>query len=84
MPVVMLTDLGCAGPRSNPDWASPEEWARFADRARDAGTVLVALVPYPVRRVPFTLTRRMTVVPWCEDLSAARVRRILRDARTKR
>jgi hypothetical protein len=84
IPVVMLTDLGCAGPRSNPDWASPEEWARFADFARNAGMALVALVPYPVRRVPFMLTRRITVVPWCEDLSAARVRRILRDARTKR
>ena len=84
VPVVMLTDLGCAGPRSNSDWAGPEEWARFADRARDAGTALVALAPYPARRVPSALTRRITVVPWGEDLGAARVRRILRDARMQR
>ena len=84
MPVVMLTDLGCAGPRGNPEWASTEEWSRFADQAREAGTTLVALVPYPARRVPSSLAERITVVPWGEDLGAARVRRILRDARTKR
>jgi hypothetical protein len=84
VPVVMLTDLGCAGPRSNPEWASPEEWARFADRAGDAGTTLLALVPYPARRVPPALAQRVTVAPWREDLGAARVRRILRDARAKR
>ncbi len=82
--VVMLTDLGCVGPGSNEDWAGPEEWARFADLARDAGSALVALAPYPARRVPSTITRRITVVPWCEDLSAARLRRILGDARTNR
>ena len=80
----MLTDLGCAGPRSNPEWASPLEWGRFADQARDVGIALVALVPYPARRVPSAVAQRLIVVPWGEDLGAARVRRILRDARMQR
>jgi hypothetical protein len=84
VPVVILTDLGCAGPRGNADWAGPEEWSRFADHSRETGTALVALVPYPVHRVAPSLAQRITVVPWGEALSAARVRRILRDARTVR
>jgi hypothetical protein len=84
MPVVMLTELGCAGPRGNLEWASPEEWGRFAVQVRDAGTALVALVPYPARRVPSALAQRIIVVPWGEDLGAARVQRILRDARMQR
>jgi hypothetical protein len=78
--VVMLTDLGCAGPRGNPEWAGPEEWDSFADKARRAGISLIALAPYPARRVPSALKRRVIVVSWCEDLGAGRVRRILRDA----
>jgi hypothetical protein len=34
--------------------------------------------------VPPALAQRVTVAPWREDLGAARVRRILRDARAKR
>jgi hypothetical protein len=83
VPVVMLTDLGGAGPHSNPEWASSEEWVRFSKRARDAGTTLYALVPYPLGRLPPALGRHITLVPWREDLSAARIRRILRDARVK-
>jgi len=81
VPVLVVSDLGCAGPRVNADWAGADEWSRFADVACAAAVPLVALVPYPVRRVPAALARRLAVVPWDEDLSAARVRRILRDAR---
>jgi hypothetical protein len=84
IPVVVLTDLGCAGPQGNPEWASSEEWGNFADKARRSGISLIALAPYPARRLPPSLKRRVTVVSWCEDLGAARVRRILRDARMKR
>ncbi len=80
-PVLTLTDLGCAGSMANDEWAGAEEWARFADTARSAGSALVALLPYPVSRVPLSLARCITVVPWSEALSAARVRRILHDAR---
>jgi hypothetical protein len=82
VPVILLTDLGCAGPIGNTDWVGPEAWRIFADRARSAGTALVALVPYPEHRVAAVLARRIAVVPWSEQLDAARVRRILHDART--
>lgn len=78
---IVLSDLGCAGSIGNPEWASPEEWGRFADRAREAGTLLVALVPYPVHRVPAALTRAIAIVPWHEQLDAGRAQRVLRDAR---
>ncbi|MET0209611.1 MAG: hypothetical protein ABW220_11270 [Burkholderiaceae bacterium] len=79
-PVIALTDLGCAGVASNDDWAGAEEWSRFAQMARAAGSTLVVLLPFPVQRVPMELARCITVVPWNESLSAARVRRILADA----
>jgi hypothetical protein len=79
-PVIALTDLGCAGVTSNDDWASAAEWSRFAQAVRAAGSTIVALLPYPVHRVPLALARSVTVVPWNESLSAARVRRILADA----
>jgi hypothetical protein len=79
-PVIALTDLGCAGVTSNDDWASAAEWSRFAQLVRAAGSTVVALLPYPVHRVPIALARSITVVPWNESLSAARVRRILADA----
>ena len=78
---IILSDLGCAGSVGNFEWASTEEWSGFADAARDAGTLLVALVPYPVHRVPAALARRIAIVPWQEQLDAARAQRILRDAR---
>jgi hypothetical protein len=79
-PVVVLTDMGCAGVASNDDWAGSEEWGRFAQVARAAGSTIVVLLPFPVHRVPLSLARSITVVPWNEALSAARVRRILADA----
>lgn len=81
---VALTDLGCAGPIGNPEWSSPAEWSRFSDAARETGTTLVALVPYPAQRIPLSLAQRIAVVPWQEQLDAARTQRILRDARTDR
>ena len=80
-PVIVLTDLGCSGFASNNEWASSEEWGRFADAARSAGSGILALLPFPIHRVPLSLARCITVVPWSEALSAARVRRILNDAR---
>lgn len=80
-PVIAITDLGCAGFASNDEWAGPEEWARFAEHARSSGAAVVALLPFPVHRVPQSLAKRITVIPWSESLSAARVRRILSDAR---
>lgn len=78
---IVVSDLGCAGSIGNSEWASAEEWSRFADAAGDRGTLLVALVPYPVHRVPAALARRMAIIPWQEQLDAARAQRILRDAR---
>lgn len=80
-PIIALTDLGCAGSASNDEWAGADEWGRFADVVRADGSAIVALLPFPVHRVPFSLARCITVVPWSEALSAARVRRILNDAR---
>jgi len=80
-PVIALTDLGCAGSMSNDEWVGAEEWGRFADYARGAGSAIIALLPFPVHRVPPVLARKITIVPWNEALSAARVRRILNDSR---
>ncbi|HEV7609879.1 MAG TPA: hypothetical protein VGO61_21265 [Steroidobacteraceae bacterium] len=80
-PVIALTDLGCAGSACNDEWAGADEWGRFADVARAEGSAIVAFLPFPVYRVPFSLARCITTIPWSEALSAARVRRILNDAR---
>jgi len=82
-PTIVLSDLGCAGPRGDLDGARPREWLRFAARAEQAGVALVALVPYPIQRVWPLLAGALTIVPWSERLTAAAVQRILRDSRSR-
>lgn len=78
--LLVITDLGCAGSRANPDWAGPRQWLEFAELARANGVVPVALIPYAPDRIPARLTRAFVVLHWNERLDAAQVQRRIRDA----
>lgn len=82
-PVIVLSDLGTVCPDFDPDWAAPREWVAFARQARQAGCAVLALVPFPARRIHAAIRAQITVLPWSEWLDAGRVRRILRDARRR-
>jgi hypothetical protein len=76
-PILVLSDLGVARPALDEESALPHEWLRFAAEAVAARCPVVALVPYPPRRVPAALRRVMHVVPWDRTTTVADVRRIL-------
>lgn len=74
-PVLMLTDLGIGARGICRDRAEVSEWAAFADRLRAAGNPLVAFVPYPPRRWPRRLGRRMLLVHWDRSVGVTAIRR---------
>lgn len=82
-PVVVVTDLGIGGPRSDPDRATVGEWLRFARQVREARCELIALVPYEAARWPPELSRAMTVIHWSERTSVGSVRRARHEAHAR-
>jgi len=77
-PVVLLTDLGICRPAGRGDWAVEGEWAEFGETVRHAGCPLIAFVPYGPARWPRALARRMTIVQWDSNTTAASISKILR------
>jgi hypothetical protein len=78
-PVLVVSDLGAArgaGTRRAPE----SDWLEFSARVRRARCPLVALVPFPVSRVPPALRRGMAVVPWDRSTTTGRLRALLRAA----
>lgn len=75
-PVVVLTDLGIGQPPGIAGLADAAEWAEFAQLVSRARCPLLAFVPYPPRRWPFALSRKLTLVQWDRGTTAAIVRRI--------
>jgi hypothetical protein len=83
VPIVLVSDMGLAGSTLHEDWASPDEWLKFAELARASGNPVIVLSPYGSDRWPDVLARRFTWVPWSERLSAAQLNRIRRDAESR-
>ena len=80
VPVLAVTDLGLApaGLAHNP--AQPQEWERFADDLRRAGSPLIVWLPFPPQRVPARLRDRLALVHWHRAATARRVRRTVESA----
>jgi hypothetical protein len=74
-PVVMLTDLGIAQPPGVAGFAGTSDWHQFAQVLSRAGCPLLAFVPYPSRRWPSELLKRMTILQWDRATTASVVRR---------
>jgi hypothetical protein len=78
-PVLVASDLGIAGAAAG-SVAGPAAWLRLADRAREAGSPLVVLVPYPPARWPAWAAGRLTLVRWDRPTDAGQARRAARRA----
>lgn len=74
-PVVLLTDLGIAGRRAFGVGAAAADWSVFADRVRDAGCPLLALVPYGPARWPAGLQQCMTILSWDRSTTVSTIRK---------
>lgn len=75
--VMALTDLGIGTWGAGNQPVHPSEWRAFANRLRQAGCPLIALVPYRKDRWPQELTRCMKILHWDPATSARHVRRVL-------
>lgn len=62
--VLVVSDLGVGGPVLHPQRASVAEWHQVLDEIVRAGCTVLALVPYPVTRVPAELTRLLAGLTW--------------------
>ncbi|MET9833391.1 hypothetical protein ABZ078_29725 [Streptomyces sp. NPDC006385] len=62
--VLVVSDLGVGGPLLHPRRASVAEWYDVLDEIVRAGCTALALVPYPVDRVPTELTRLLSALTW--------------------
>jgi hypothetical protein len=71
-PIVVLTDLGIARPRTSERPSTMKEWLEFASMAKKANCPLIAFVPYESKRWPDALRRAMTIVTWDRSLTAGR------------
>jgi sulfatase modifying factor 1 len=58
-PILVLSDLGVYGSK-----ADRRSWEREGRTLQDRGAKVCALVPVPPERVPSSLLRRWTVIPW--------------------
>jgi hypothetical protein len=70
--VLLLSHVGIGGPWPDPGRARRPEWEDFADLARRAGCRVVALLPYPLDRVPDWVLRLFPVVSWDRTLTVRR------------
>ncbi|MFD0003480.1 hypothetical protein ACFVJ4_13790 [Streptomyces sp. NPDC127178] len=62
--VLVVSDLGVGGPVLHPRRASVAEWYHVLDEIVRAGCTVLALVPYPVNRVPAELAPLLSVLTW--------------------
>ncbi|MFE6621175.1 hypothetical protein ACFZBP_35825 [Streptomyces sp. NPDC008086] len=62
--VLVVSDLGVGGPVLHPRRASVAEWSQVCDEIVRAGCTVLALVPYPVTRVPAELTPLLAALTW--------------------
>lgn len=62
--VLVVSDLGVGGPVLHPRRASVGEWYEVCHEIVRAGCTVLALVPYPVTRVPAELTPLLSALTW--------------------
>ncbi|MCZ4604892.1 hypothetical protein O3S80_14310, partial [Streptomyces sp. Lzd4kr] len=62
--VLLVSDLGVGGPLLHPRRASVVEWYQVCHEIVRAGCTALALVPYPVSRVPAELTPLLSALTW--------------------
>lgn len=62
--VLVVSDLGVGGPVLHPRRASVAEWYQVFHEIVRAGCTVLALVPYPVTRVPAELTPLLSALTW--------------------
>jgi hypothetical protein len=74
-PVLLVSDLGAGHAPLATDTASAAEWSRFAAAVEASRCPLVALVPYPRRRLPRGLPRTLRMVRWDRGTTARDARR---------
>lgn len=79
-PILVATDLGIA-----PTGVAvrPTEWLALASRAKEVGSALIVLVPYPPSRWP-TWARHLTVVHWDRPTTARHAQQAARRAGVRR
>jgi hypothetical protein len=63
-PVLAVTDLGIGQPLAADTFVDESEWLLFADDLARAGSPLLILTPYPPRRWPLVLARRLVILHW--------------------
>jgi hypothetical protein len=73
----VLSDLGAGASHSGGDPAFADEWLEFFTTTSEAGCPVVALVPYPLSRVPRVLRRVARAVPWGRQTSIGTIRQTL-------
>lgn len=76
-PLLLLSDLGAGASQSRGDPAFADEWLDFFTITSKAGCPAVALVPYPLGRVPRALRRVVHAVAWRRQTSVGTVRQTL-------
>lgn len=76
-PVLLVTDLGLGGPEFGGDRAGVPEWLDFAELLGPERSRPLAVVPYPLGRVPPALRAALDVVEWDRTTTIHSVRRAL-------
>jgi hypothetical protein len=79
-PTLLASDLGTARQGGGPQLTRPSDWLGMAARAREAGSPLVVLNPYPPARWPEWAMPALTVVHWDRPADAGHARRAARRA----
>ena len=79
-PILLASDLGVPRPGGGPWPTRPSDWIRLAARAREAGSPLVVLNPYPPSRWPEWAVPALTVVHWDRPADAGQASRAARRA----
>jgi hypothetical protein len=79
--VLAVSDLCTGGPSGAIRRAPPRDWLKIARTARDAGSALVVLNPYPPKRWPEAVSSQVPVIYWNRRARAADVRITRRRAR---
>ncbi len=75
-PVLALTDLSIARPRMPVFHTSSNDWLEFQTRLDQAGCSLTVFVPYPPRRWPRCLHRRLHLVQWDRVTGPSNIKRL--------
>jgi hypothetical protein len=70
--ILLLSHLGIGGPWPDRGRARRAEWEAFADLCRRRDNRVVALVPYPLTRIPRWAGRLFALVSWDRTLTTGR------------